>query len=180
MGACGPSKQMTIAHYRTEMMPIAKELSAKPRELNNGDTFVPVNYLTGEYSAVYPQWLTYDISPGLYSDMIQQLNKLSTASPVFGYKKYAKLSAVKAKVSKQNDRSELNHQTHALLLNLNTHALNPLGLNAISKLNSVEPSGMGIIIKKIHLHVDISHDTVDELIILPAYEYDNPSYSLSI
>merc|ERR1719203_359370 len=172
MGSCAPSKANVVVQHRTEMMPIVKEQSANPRELKNGDTFIPINYLTGEYAEHYPKWLRYDISPHTFSYMIQQLNILNKASPVFKYKRYLRLSTVKAKVAKENDERELDQQTHKLLLDLNTQILNPLGLNAISNGHNV-----GIIIRKIHFHMDISHDTIDRTVIMPVYEFDNDDSS---
>merc|ERR1719384_93876 len=177
---CVASKKTMVRQYRDENMPIAQRLASEPRTLSNGNTFIPVNYLNGRYPTMFPKWLENDISPRKYSHIIEKLNNLNKSSPIFSEDrmyKYHKLSPSKAKLLQNKDRKYLNEEMDKLLLEINTNTLNPLGLNICSMLrnHTIDPSKMGVVIKKIHIHCSISSGSLckGHLIILPCYEYEN-------
>eukprot|EP01083_Nonionella_stella_P208315 756057_1 len=148
---CMTSRKDMIDEYREEHMPLAKEMASHPRQLENNDTFIPVNYVTGEYQTIYPEWLKNDISPRVYIDMINKLNVLNKESLVWNEKrmlKYTRMSKSTAKMTMRKDKMELNKEMDKLLLQINNNILNPLGLNASSTLKNLNvlPSDMGIII----------------------------------
>ena len=175
---CVMSKSAMMKEYRAEHMPIAKSLASQPRQLSNGNTFIPVNYMNGEYPTIYPKWLENDISPRQYHQIIEKLNNLNKVSAVWNEQRmvqYSKLSHSKAKRLIASDKKTLYQEMDTLLFEINNNILNPLCLNASTTLKKqhVQPSEMGIIIKKIHMHCDLSgaaKSDQGQLIILPVYE----------
>eukprot|EP01083_Nonionella_stella_P151283 483176_1 len=175
---CMATKQTMVQHYRTEHMPVAKRMASNPRELSNGNTFIPVNYINGRYPSIYPVWLKPNISRKQYMNIISQLNKLNKSSLVWSEKrmvKYAKLPRQKAKILIEKDKHKFNDDLDVLLLDINTKILNHLGLNVRSTLRKlyVKPCEMGVIITHIHIPYEMGVKTPHSdggFIILSTYE----------
>eukprot|EP01083_Nonionella_stella_P020072 55670_1 len=173
---CTVSKRTMLEAYRADNMPQAKALAANPLHLANDITFIPVNYITGEYTPKYPKWLKHSLSTSQYSTIIFNLNKLSQTSLIWNNKRllqYAKIPRSKAHILMQKDKTIFNDQLDILLLELNNTILNPLGLTASSTLRKlhVKPSEMGVLIK--HVHIPRPSPNAGECIILSSYEADN-------
>eukprot|EP01083_Nonionella_stella_P148622 470840_1 len=166
MGCMGSHNNVLDEHIPTHL-PTKRRLS--PQELSNGVTFIPIDYMTGEYCPIYPEWLSNDISPTQYSIILSKLNDLSIHT---------------------HERTQFHDQLSLLLMQINATLLNPLGVNAHSastwKGPDSLPSDIGLIIERIHIRCDLSPFTdsmspdtpwPDEeeghLVIFPIYEYEN-------
>eukprot|EP01083_Nonionella_stella_P020074 55674_1 len=126
-------------------------MAAHPLHLPNDTTFIPVNYITGEYPPKYPKWLKQSLPSSQYDAIISKLNQLNQTSLIWNEKRllqYAKVPRSKARMLMQTDKTHFNDQLDILLLDINNTILNPLGLTASSTLRTlhVKPSEMGVLI----------------------------------
>lgn len=138
------------------------------QQLSNGDVFIPINGVTGQYIDEYPKWLRNDISPQKYDEIINELNDLNTIKNYLNWNDRQKHSKHK---SIKKEKKKLEKEIKGLLLTLNENTLNPLGLNMV-----YDKSQNGIFIKHIHIKVQLDNDKLMDnahLVILPIYEYEN-------
>lgn len=137
-----------------------------PQQLLNGDTFIPVNVYNGLFSTKYPKWLIQDISPRQFIEVINKLNNLNKRyHSIWSNHKHAKKSHSHLH---KRFKKDLQH----LIESINYDIMHPLGLKLSFSPEQYQFNKIGIIISKIHIHIDCENNS-DHLIILPIYEYEN-------
>ncbi len=74
MGCCMSATNMMEKTYAQQGQ-IASQMAQSPRQLATGDTFIPMNYITGEYPSVYPSWFNQQqITVQTWNQFIKALN----------------------------------------------------------------------------------------------------------